>query len=183
MSFADTWGTTPEEREVPFNCDRFWDDEGLEGVFFRGVTVNASPTLIYKWLCQLRVAPYSYDWIDNFCRRSPRTLTPGLDDLTLGTHIFGMCEVVDFEPGKSITIRGVPNGMEYLRLRGIVVTYMIIPQSEERCRLLVKGMCRFSDDLLGRLMRWCILWGDLIMMRKQLLNFKAFSEKTTAEEV
>ncbi len=179
MSCAYTWGTTAEEREIPFNCDRFWDGEGVDCLFYRGVTINASPEIIYRWLCQLRVAPYSYDWIDNLFRRSPRVLTPGLDDISVGTHIFGSCEVIDFERNKSITVRGVPKGMAYLRFVDLVSTYVIVPQSEESCRLLVKGLCRFTNDPFGRFMCWFIPWGDLIMMRKQLLNMKALAESSS----
>ena len=72
---AWTWGTTPEERARPYPCDRWL--EGANDAYWRGVTVRAEPAVVFRWLCQLKVAPYSYDWIDNWGRQSPRTLTPG----------------------------------------------------------------------------------------------------------
>ncbi len=59
MSVAKTWGTDAAERALPFPCDRYVDDP--DAAYFRGVTVRASPTALFRWLCQLRVAPYSYD--------------------------------------------------------------------------------------------------------------------------
>jgi len=82
MSVAETWGTDAAERALPFPCDRYLDQP--DGVYFRGITVNASPAALFRWLCQMRVAPYSYDWIDNGGRRSPRTLTPGMDAPAVG---------------------------------------------------------------------------------------------------
>ena len=63
MSVATTWGTTPDERAINFPCDLFMEQP--DAAYYRGVTVRASPELIFRWLCQIRVAPYSYDWIDN----------------------------------------------------------------------------------------------------------------------
>ena len=73
-SVAWTWGTTAAERTRPFPCDRWLP--GADDALFRAVDVDAPARVVFRWLCQLRVAPYSYDWIDNFGRTSPRRLTP-----------------------------------------------------------------------------------------------------------
>jgi hypothetical protein len=58
-----------------------------------------------------------------------------------------------------------------------VVTYLIVPLEDERCRLLVKMAVRYPRGLRGALMRFALPWGDLVMMRRQLLNFKALVER------
>ena len=101
MSVASTWGTTQDERLQQFPCDRYLKD--FDAAYYRGVTVNASPNIMFRWLCQLRVAPYSYDWIDNLGRRSPQELTPGLEDLKVGLRFMGM-ELVDFARDEHLTV-------------------------------------------------------------------------------
>ena len=79
MSVSTRWGTTLEERAMAFPCERYL--ERFDAAYYRGVTVQARPGVVFRWLCQMRVAPYSYDWIDNLGRRSPRRLIPGLEKL------------------------------------------------------------------------------------------------------
>ena len=74
---AHVWGSTSDERESRFPCDAL---AGMDAfVCWRAVDVYAPPAVLFRWLCQLREAPYSYDWIDNGGRRSPGVLTPGLE--------------------------------------------------------------------------------------------------------
>ena len=85
MSWSEivrVWETTAEERERSFPCDKVLPDRNE--AYNRSTTVSAKPSTLFPWLCQLRVAPYSYDWIDNFGRKSPRELTPSLANLELG---------------------------------------------------------------------------------------------------
>jgi hypothetical protein len=76
------WGSTVQERRGQFPCDALVTQP--YAVLFRALDVEAQVAVVFRWLCQLRVAPYSYDWIDNLGRPSPRELTPRLDELEVG---------------------------------------------------------------------------------------------------
>ncbi|HTY76549.1 MAG TPA: hypothetical protein VMI34_01920 [Candidatus Bathyarchaeia archaeon] len=174
MSAAYTWGTTEAERRLPFACDA--QVPGAETAYFRGVTVQAPPDRLFRWLCQLRAAPYSYDWIDNRGRRSPRTLTPGLEHLAIGQTVMRIFTLVDFARDRHLTLR-IKHGTGAFGFFGdLAVTYLIVSDGPARCRLLVKIPVRYPRGLTGFVMRRALPWGDLVMMRRQLLNLKALAE-------
>jgi hypothetical protein len=59
------------------------------------------------------------------------------------------------------------------------VSYLVVPIAGPRargCRLLVKLVVKYPAGLKGRLMRALLPWGDLVMMRRQLLNLKQLAE-------
>jgi len=97
-SVARDWGTTATDRALAFPCDGLLAEPA--DTLYRAVDVDAPPATLFRWLCQLRVAPYSYDWIDNLGRQSPRTLTPGLEDLQVGQRVMAIFDLVAFEPGR-----------------------------------------------------------------------------------
>jgi hypothetical protein len=171
VSLSETWGTTKAERQLVFPCDGLVPQ--ADSYLYRGVTINAAPEIIFRWLCQLRVAPYSYDWIDNAGRRSPPELIPGLDRLEIGQDVMTIFTLVDFRPNEHLTIRMKPSPSSFFG--DIAVSYLIVPKAGS-CRLLVKLVCKAPRTLRGRLMRHLLPWGDLIMMRKQLLNLKQLAE-------
>jgi hypothetical protein len=133
-------------------CDDLLPD--AKTVLHRAVDVDAPPSTVFRWLCQLKVAPYSYDLIDNFGRRSPRTPTPGADDLAPGQRVMTIFRLVVFEHDRHITIA---------RGRSIAVTYAVT-----RGRLLMRIRTRRKSRLLPYL--------DLPMARKQLLTLKELAE-------
>ncbi len=102
-SLSENWGTSTEERSRPFPCD------GLivhsDATLYRGITINATDETIFRWLCQMRAAPYSYDWIDNGGKQSPHELTPGLENLAIGQEVMRIFELVAFEPHRHLTLR------------------------------------------------------------------------------
>lgn len=165
---AHDWGSTPADRALDFPCDDVLRDPA--DTLWRAVDVDAPPATLFRWLCQLRVAPYSYDWIDNLGRQSPRTLRPGVDALAVGQRWMTIFELVAFDPGRHVTLR-------MRRRRGlfgdVAVTYRVVPRAPDRARLVVKLRWRPpAVPLVGTL----LAWGDLVMMRKQLLNLKALAE-------
>ena len=125
------WGSTATERGESFACDRLLAD--AEHELFRAIDVNAPGPLLFRWLCQLRVAPYSYDKLDNFGRRSPQTLTPGVDRLAVGQRMMTIFKLIEFEQGRSLTV--LSEGRVFGR---VACTYRSEPLTAKRSRLLVK---------------------------------------------
>ena len=167
---AWTWGTTPEERARPYPCDRWV--QGVNDAYYRGVTVQAPAAVVFRWLCQLKVAPYSYDWIDNWGRQSPRTLTPGVERLTVGDR-FMIFRLVEFEQDRHVTMRLVGS-----RLFGdIAVSYVTFPVSQAVTRMIMKIVARYGEGVGARVQRWLLPWGDLVMARRQLINVGDLAER------
>ncbi|HEX6311354.1 MAG TPA: hypothetical protein VF152_06975 [Acidimicrobiia bacterium] len=158
---------------MAFPCDRHLPD--AHDACFRAVAVEAPPSVVFRWCCQLKAAPYSYDWVDNLGRRSPRTLTPGLERLTVGERVATIFRLVDFEPDRHLTmlLRNSPV------FGDVAVTYLVAPALEgtARARLIVKLLVRYPGPAFLRPV-WARLLplGDLVMMRRQLLNLKSLAE-------
>ena len=178
-SISEIWGTEPQERLLAFPCDAVVSQP--DHALYRGVTINATPETVFRWLCQMRAAPYSYDWIDNAGRRSPRELIPGLDNLAIGQDVMRIFDLVEFEQGRHLTLRIKPRSSASRTFGDIGVSYVVVPPTgppANHCRLLVKLIAKYPPGIKGRLMRALLPWGDLMMMRRQLLNFKRLAERT-----
>jgi hypothetical protein len=174
LAAADAWGSTEEEQAASYPCDGLIDSP--DRVLHRAVDVEAPADVVFRWLCQLRVAPYSYDWIDNFGRRSPRRLTPGLDELQLGQPVMTIFRLVDFEHGRSITLHS-----DTTVFGRVVVSYVVVPTADDRSRLVVKLAFKAPAGPYGSVLRTCLPTGDLVMMRKQLRTLKALAERERLE--
>ena len=94
-----TWGVTRAEARRPYAADHLVDGTMLS--LTRGITVRAPQEVTWRWLCQIAVAPYSYDLIDNRGRRSPRTLTPGADRLRLGQRMADRVRAGGLRPART----------------------------------------------------------------------------------
>lgn len=178
-SISETWGTEPEERRLAFPCDDIilQPDDAL----YRGVTITASPETVFRWLCQMRAAPYSYDWLDNGGRQSPLELTPGLEKLAIGQDVMRIFKLTGFEKDRHLTLRLKGKSRASRTFGDIALSYVIVPvddRSPRSCRLLVKLTAKYLRGLYGTMLRVLLPWGDLIMMRRQLLNLKRLAEET-----
>lgn len=156
-----------------YPCDAYAVVGARRGL--RAVDVAAAPSVVFRWLCQLKAAPYSYDLLDNLGHRSPRTLTPGLERLEVGEPL-QVFRLVDFDLDRHLTGVTLPAAE---RLFGpVAITYAVRPDGE-RTRL-VAAMAVGRSGPLGGLRRAALAWGDLVMMRKQLLTLKELAELVPA---
>ncbi|MGI8414374.1 MAG: polyketide cyclase [Solirubrobacteraceae bacterium] len=111
---------TPDETRRRYPCDDIVPDATLQA--WRGVSVRATPEAVWPWVAQIRLGPYSYDWIDNLGRRSPQQLKRLSDPdagksftKALGGRRFG--RIVAVTPGEQLTAR----------IPGVVTSYLLVP--------------------------------------------------------
>jgi hypothetical protein len=166
---GDRWGVSDSEVLRAYPCDDFVASPVLQA--WRGIRTEAPAGAVWPWVAQIRLAPYSYDWIDNRGRRSPRELAdlpePQAGDrfTTVGGRALG--QIVSSDPGWQLT--GT--------IMGAVMSYVLVPQGDDATRLLLK--------VIMRTRRWAapaLSAGDLIMARRQLLNLKKLAERHYRQE-
>ncbi len=136
----------------------------------RAVDAAAPPRVCWRWLCQLAVAPYSYDLVDNLGRRSPRTLTPGAERLVPGQRMVTVYELLEVDPGRSWT--GVTTTAGSRPFGPLAATYAVEPAGQGRSRLV----CRMTLAGGGRARvaaATALAWGDVPMVRRQLRTLAA----------
>lgn len=178
------WGTTEAERIGTEECMKYVP--APLDTYYRGITVHADRAIVWRWLCQMRVAPYSYDWVDNFGRTSPRKLTLGADNLAIGQRILVLFEVVGFERDHHITVQVRP-GLRWF-WGNTCCTFRVADSDEaEGCRLRMimtvhDRPSRFAKSTgLYQVRKYLFPWVELVMVHKQFRTFKKLAEKMASE--
>jgi hypothetical protein len=171
------WNVTDAEATAAFPCDELVADAGPVVRITRGIDIAAPADRVFRWLCQLKVAPYSYDLLDNLGRRSPRTLTPGAERLEVGQR-FLIFRLTSFEPGRHLTGRSLPLAVTIFGT--LAGTYSVEPRGGRASRLLVRLAQAGSRTPLDRIRNALLVPGDLVMMRKQLRVLKERAEAAEA---
>lgn len=156
------WGARLAEIDRELPCDG--ELSGTVTVCDRVVSVDAPPETVFAWLCQLRVAPYSYDLLDNPGRRSPRRRDPELTELAVGQRFMGAFDLDSWTPGVQLTLRTTG------RL-AVAVTYAVRP---DVAGSRLHARVRFAGPAW---LVWPLAAGDFVMMRKQLLTLKELAER------
>lgn len=165
MTLGVNWGATPSERAAVLPCEALLRHARTRAD--RAISIAAPASIVFAWLCQLRVAPYSYDILDNFGRRSPRQRDPDLTWLEVGQRFMTIFTLHAFTDGRQITLRS----------RGAAVTYAVRPD-RGGTRLHVRVMLG-GPRIIGHL----LAVGDLVMMRKQLLTLRALAQRDATSSV
>jgi hypothetical protein len=161
---GDRWGVSRSETSRAYPCDDFVAAPTLQA--WRGVYVEAPAEVVWPWVAQVRIAPYSYDWIDNLGHRSPRELA-GLPEPQVGDRFSTAAgrpvgRIVSVDHGQQLTGK----------MGGTFMSYVLVPREPDGTRLLLKVVARTT--------RWAVPGlsvGDLIMSRRQLLNLKQLAER------
>ena len=147
-----------------YPCDDFVATPVLQA--WRGVRVQAPAEAVWPWVAQVRLAPYSYDWIDNLGRRSPMELAgfpeprAGERSTTTGGRELG--RIVSVDRGKQLT--GT--------IMGAFMSDVLVPEDHHATRLLLKVVMQTTRSIAPALSV-----GDLIMARRQLLKLKQLTER------
>lgn len=142
----------------------------------RAVESDASPETLFLWLCQLRRAPYSYDLLDNLGRRSPRQADPRMTQLARGQAVMTIFELTGFAPGRSLSLRMAP-GLPTLLFGALALRYDVITLPGSRSLLQASLWWPRPPGPFGTLRRYLLAWGDVLMMRRQLLTLRALAER------
>ncbi len=167
------WNATDAERARSYPCDVLLEKPQHE--FFRAIDVAAPAALVYRWLQQLRVGPYSYDWADNFLLPSPSRLTPRAATIANGQRMMHVLRIASFEPGESLTLQA-SSAIGRSLFGELAGTYTTTP-IDSGTRLFVKVNAVYPNSLYGRLVGPVMPWIDYAMMRKQLERIKGFAER------
>lgn len=154
---GDRWNVTDAEVARRYPCDSLVTRPTLQA--WRAITIDGHTSQVWPWIAQIRLAPYSYDWIDNLGQRSPRVLID-LPGPAVGEHFTTAAgrrvgHILSVEPGVQLT--GA--------VLGATMSYVLVPDGS-RTRLLLKVLAD-TRPTIARLL--CL--GDLFMARRQLRTF------------
>lgn len=143
----------------------------------RYIDIDADPASIFAWLKQLRVAPYSYDFIDNRCIKSPDYLIANLPALRIGSHYLLAFHIFAFEENSFIVCRFcVPiNPPASLYMNELLIEYRITGAGD-RSRLWCKVKGYFNNGISSKGFFFIFSAVNKIMMAKQLSNLRKLSE-------
>ena len=167
------WGATDAERATRYQCDHLLPQAQHE--FYRAIDVDAPPAITYRWLQQLRIAPYSYDWVDNFALPSPSRLTARAERIAIGQRMMHVFSIVDFELGHSLPL-GPRSRIATALLGTLYGTYIVTARGDGGSRLFVKVNANYPRSWYGWLVGGIMPWIDFVMMREQLRRLKGFAE-------
>jgi hypothetical protein len=174
------WGATDDEVVEAMPGDEVVSRPTFDAT--RGVTVNARPEHIWPWLAQIgvrRAGWYSYDCLDNLCRRSAEQILPEFQHLQIG-------DVIPISPdGKQgMKVKALcPNEwMLWWDGRG-GATWLWALQAVDanHTRLITRVRVRYawlSPEILFHLL---IEFADIVMMRKCMLGIGRRAERLAGE--
>jgi hypothetical protein len=172
--FWRIWRSTAVERRLQLPCDG--EMPVCDEILHRAADVDAPAGLLFRWLCQLKVAPYSYDLLDNFGRESPRELSEEAERLSVGDVIMTIFTLVTIDEGRQFTIR-MTHPWALKVFGDIAITYLVSSQGADSSRLMLRMRLRYPRRLPYSAMRLILPFGDWFMAQKQLRTLRTLAER------
>jgi len=150
----------------------------------RSIEISADASSIFVWLEQLRIAPYSYDIIDNRGIKSPGYIIGNLPPLKVNSHYLLAFHIFGFEENSFIVGRYCqpvnPPVNKYMK--ELFVEYRIVAQ-DDKAQLWCKLRGYFNDNISSKGFFSIFSAVNKIMMSKQLKNIKKYAELMTLGKV
>ena len=143
----------------------------------RCIEISANTSDIFVWLKQLRIAPYSYDFIDNRCRISPDYIIENLPPLKVNTHYLLSFHIFEFLENSFIACRFCEpiNQPLSFYMKALYIEYRIEEQGH-KARLWCKIKGYYNSDISSKGFFFIFSVVNRIMMARQLKNIKKLSE-------
>jgi len=150
----------------------------------RNIEIQAGAGDIFLWLKQLRVAPYSYDFIDNRGKKSPACIIENLPPLKVNTHFLLAFHILEFTENSFIACRFCEpvNPPVDRYMKNLFVEYRIV-EFEDRSLLWCKIKGCFNRDIASKGFFHIFSIVNKIMMTRQLKNIKRLSELSARGKV
>jgi len=143
----------------------------------RCIEIRANASDIFVWLKQLRIAPYSYDFFDNRCRKSPEYIIENLPPLKVNTHYLLAFHIFEFKENSFIACRFCEpiNSPVNSYMKGLFFEYRVVEQGTKN-KLWCKIKGYYNTDISSKGFFFVFSAVNKIMMARQLKNIKKLSE-------
>jgi len=150
----------------------------------RYIEIDAGNSHVFTWLGQLRIAPYSYDYIDNYGRRSPYFIVKNLPPLRNGPHCLLAFHVYAFEENSFLACRFCEpiNSPLNRFIRGLYIEYRLVKKGN-KTELWCKVLGFVNRGVVSRTAFLIICGINRVMMKKQLWVIKKLSERLAAGSI
>lgn len=150
----------------------------------RLINIQADAPDIFKWLNQLRVAPYSYDLIDNRGQKSPHFIIRNLPPLKTNAHFLLAFHIHAFRENSFLVGRFCEpiNSPVDSFINGLYIEYRLVTK-DNYTQLWCKILGFVKKDISSKMFFLLFSIVNRIMMAKQLGTIKRLSEKLALGEI
>jgi hypothetical protein len=170
------WGSTKEEQALELPGDNNVQRPDFNAT--RGITINSTPELIWKWIIQIgskRAGWYSIDWMDNAGIKSSDKILPEFQKIEAGQFI---PFTPDQKNGMWVNDFRVHEYILWVDKEGKATwLWYLYPIDKTRSRLVTRLKTKYNWK--GIWIIYYILYdmGDIVMMSKCMKGIKERAER------